>query len=183
MTNILSILLGNLTSGPETIRFPDRAAPRPWYRGSVVQNAKRCISCGICDTVCVSGAIELRTFDDHAEWAYDPGRCTFCGRCVLQCPVGALRQENDRLAPYADQGALVVTSVMAYPACTECGSPALPFGSHMLKRLLGASDEIFQRARLCEKCRQHRTQEAFKEAALKVAAAPQPNAGGRTDER
>jgi formate hydrogenlyase subunit 6/NADH:ubiquinone oxidoreductase subunit I len=167
VTNIVHIIYGNLTSGPETLRYPDRVTPAARFRGAIIHNPERCIACGICDAVCVSGATELHTYEDHAEWSYDPGRCTFCSRCVAQCPVGALRQEDDRIAPYANQRSMVTKHIMAYPTCPVCGSPALPFGKSILRRAFsGTSDEIFERAQLCERCRQRRTQTALRDTAL-----------------
>lgn len=163
MTNIISIIVSNLTSGPETRRFPDREAPAADFRGSVRMDPEKCMACGICDHVCVSGAIELRAYDDHCEWNYDPGRCTFCARCVDHCPARALAQEGDRPDPYEGSGALVTKLTVAYPACPECGDPALPFDDIVLKRAFSEiSDDIRNRVHLCERCRRRLTQSALK---------------------
>ena len=163
MTNIISIILGNLADGPETQRFPEREVPAADFRGSVCLDPGKCMACGICDHVCVSGAIELRAYEDHCEWNYDPGRCTFCARCVDHCPAHALAQEGDRTAPYQGSGALSTRTDVAYPACPECGSPALPFDDVVLKRAFyEISDDIRNRVHLCERCRRRLTQSVLK---------------------
>ena len=184
MTNILSIILGSLARGPETLQFPERVEPEARFRGAVTMNPERCIACGICHHVCVSNAIELRTFEDHAEWSYDPGACTFCSRCVAQCPVGALKQEGDRPATYETPGALRTRLKVTYPKCPECGEPALPYANSVLRRAFsGISDEIKERGHLCARCRRHRTQEALKESVLKGSMTTPEETEGNTDER
>lgn len=165
MTSILTVLFGNLSQGPETLRFPDRAAPAPEYRGAVTMDPEKCMVCGICDHVCVSGAIELRAYEDRGQWNYDPGRCTFCARCVDHCPARALTQGSDRPAPYAVAGAQSVRVDVEYPACPECGNPALPFNEAILGRAFAEiSDEIRQRVHLCDKCRRRATQSTLRES-------------------
>lgn len=165
MANILTVLLGNLSKGPETLRFPDRAVPAAEYRGAVKIDPEKCMVCGICDHVCVSGAIELRACEDHGEWNYDPGRCTFCARCVDHCPVQALSQEADRPASYGVAGALSVRQDVAYPTCPECGNPALPVSEAILGRAFAEiSDEIRQRVHLCDKCRRRAAQSVLRRA-------------------
>jgi ferredoxin len=165
VTSILNVLFGNFSQGTETLRFPDRAVPAAEYRGAVVIDREKCMVCGICDYVCVSGAIELHAYDDHGEWNYDPGRCTFCARCVDHCPAKALAQESDRPVSYGVAGALSVREEVAYPACPECGNPALPFDEAVLGRAFAeVSDELRQRVHLCEKCRRRATQSVMKKS-------------------
>jgi ferredoxin len=163
MTNILNVIFGNLGSGPETLRFPGRAVPALDYRGAVTMDPAKCMVCGICDHVCVSGAIELRAHEDHGRWSYDPGRCTFCSRCVDHCPARALSHDPDRSAPYATAGALAVRNDVPYPTCPECGGPALPFEEAVLGRAFAEiSDEIRERVHLCDRCRRRAAQSALK---------------------
>ncbi len=58
--------------------------------GQVVISPTLCVSCGICETLCPIGAIEL--FEDV------PYVCDLCGgdpRCVKACTLGAIRYEPD----------------------------------------------------------------------------------------
>lgn len=157
--NIFTLIRQNFSQGPVTLRFPKRPEPQSEYRGPVVMDNDKCLACGICDHVCVSGAIAVKAFDDHFEWTYDPGRCTFCGRCVDHCPGQALTQESDHAPSYAASGALRLTEQVAYPACPECGRPALPFNDHMLSVAFGeVTDQLRHRIHLCDRCRLKLTQ-------------------------
>lgn len=45
----------------------------------------RCAGCGICQDVCLAGAIAVEKIAQ-----VDPKHCTGCGSCIQQCPSGAL---------------------------------------------------------------------------------------------
>ncbi len=41
---------------------------------------------------CTSRAIEFKAGKGEFTWSYDPGQCTFCGRCVEGCTEHALKE-------------------------------------------------------------------------------------------
>lgn len=65
----------------------------------------KCIGCGICQTNCPNGTIQLTTkmvdLPDGKKkrkldtYLYDLGSCTFCMLCVTTCPQDALEFTND----------------------------------------------------------------------------------------
>lgn len=65
----------------------------------------KCIGCGICQTNCPNGTIQLTTkmveLPDGKKkrkldkYMYDLGSCTFCMLCVTTCPQDALEFSND----------------------------------------------------------------------------------------
>jgi NADH-quinone oxidoreductase subunit I len=75
------------------------------FKGEVImphdaQNQHRCTGCGICETNCPNGSIEIitdridlpdgekkRIIDKHI---YHLSMCTFCGLCIKTCPSEAL---------------------------------------------------------------------------------------------
>jgi len=54
----------------------------------VLWDENRCIQCGVCVTLCPSGALS----SDPATRlvSYDPGKCAACEYCLRICPVQAL---------------------------------------------------------------------------------------------
>ena len=176
--NILTLISRNLRRGPGTLRYPERAAPGAEFRGLVRNDTVRCIACGICDYVCVSGAIVVTGHDDRCDWTYDPGRCTFCGRCVDLCPGEALSQDGDRAPTYARSGDLAQGEQITYPACPECGLPARPYNERLL--MIAHDDispEFRERIKLCERCRRRRSQTVLTKG-LGGAADTERNADG-----
>lgn len=83
--NILTMLWKNLLRGPETLRFPMRPPVSRGYRGLVHFDSELCTGCALCRFSCTSRAIEYKAGKGEFTWSYDPGRCTFCGRCVDAC--------------------------------------------------------------------------------------------------
>jgi NADH-quinone oxidoreductase subunit I len=75
------------------------------FRGEVImphneKNEHRCTGCGICETACPNGSIEIvsrkvtgedgktrRAIDKHI---YNLGMCTFCNLCIKSCPSKAI---------------------------------------------------------------------------------------------
>jgi ech hydrogenase subunit F len=153
-TNIFTVVSRNFRRQAVTLRFPDRPAPDGELRGSVGIDTAKCLTCGICDYVCVSGAIGVEAGESGMDWHYEPGRCTFCGRCVDHCPGDALAQEGDVVPPYARSGELSKHVKVDYPACPDCGRPARPLNERLLAKAYGeTSDELRRRALLCQRCR------------------------------
>lgn len=91
--NILTLLFGNLRRGVVTLRFPACPPVREGYRGMVRFEPSRCIGCAVCRFRCTTGAIAFQPGRTEFTWSYDPGLCTFCGRCVEGCKEHALSQE------------------------------------------------------------------------------------------
>ncbi|MCL2783698.1 MAG: hypothetical protein FWD80_07000, partial [Propionibacteriaceae bacterium] len=70
--NVVSLVLGNWLRRPATNRFPSRPIPSAGYRGPVVVDPDICVTCGTCEHVCVSAAIEVLQHDASGTWTYDP---------------------------------------------------------------------------------------------------------------
>jgi formate hydrogenlyase subunit 6/NADH:ubiquinone oxidoreductase subunit I len=90
---ILSMLSRNLWRGVTTLRFPARPPVTMGFRGLVRMNPALCIGCAICRFRCTARAITFSAGKNEFTWSYDPGQCTFCGRCVEGCKENALTQE------------------------------------------------------------------------------------------
>ncbi len=65
----------------------------------------KCIACGICQTSCPNGTIDIQTkmvdMPDGKKkkkldkYMYDLGSCTFCMLCVTNCPTKAIKFSNE----------------------------------------------------------------------------------------
>jgi len=110
--NILTMLWKNLWGGSRTLQFPARPSIYQRFRGLVKFDAEKCIGCGICKNRCTSRAIEFKGGKTEYTWSYDPGQCTFCGRCIEGCKDGAIWQEEDTPPIYTQHGELKETHTM-----------------------------------------------------------------------
>jgi formate hydrogenlyase subunit 6/NADH:ubiquinone oxidoreductase subunit I len=104
--NILTMLWKNLWGGSRTLLFPARPAMSQGFRGLVRFDPALCSGCAICKFRCTSRAITYRAGKGEFTWSYDPGQCTFCGRCVEGCKTGALSQDPECPPVYLTIGAL-----------------------------------------------------------------------------
>ena len=93
--NILTMLWKNLWGGSRTLLFPERPQVSEHYRGLVRFDPTLCSGCAICRMRCTARAIEFKTGKGEFTWSYDPGHCTFCGRCVEGCKEHALSQDSE----------------------------------------------------------------------------------------
>jgi formate hydrogenlyase subunit 6/NADH:ubiquinone oxidoreductase subunit I len=91
---ILTMLWQNLWGGSRTMVFPARPEVTANYRGLVRFDPALCSGCAICKMRCTAKAIEFKTGKGEFTWSYEPGQCTFCGRCVEGCKDHALSQES-----------------------------------------------------------------------------------------
>lgn len=104
--NIFSMLWKNLWGGSRTLHFPAHPGISERFRGLVQFDEEKCIGCGICKSRCTSRAIDFKGGKSEFTWSYDPGQCTFCGRCVEGCKDHALSQAQDTPPIYTTQGEL-----------------------------------------------------------------------------
>lgn len=66
--------------------FGVKGAMKPtWYK-------EKCNYCGLCETVCPSGAIQVDK--TNKSLTYNESQCLLCGRCVKKCPSKAWEGES-----------------------------------------------------------------------------------------
>lgn len=134
--NILRLIFQNLWRGPVSFRLPHpHQCTSETYRGLIQNDAERCVGCGSCAYVCPTAAIEVKRSGDTYEWIYDPGKCTFCGRCIDRCKPNTLTMESKLPPLYSTQGELRQVLTMqrkrpvrpaAAPAATAANAIAEP---------------------------------------------------------
>jgi formate hydrogenlyase subunit 6/NADH:ubiquinone oxidoreductase subunit I len=110
---ILSMLWRNLWGGSRTLLFPARPKVSEHYRGLVCFDPTLCSGCAICKMRCTARAIEFKTGKGKFTWSYNPGQCTFCGRCVEGCKTHALHQDSACPPIYLTPGELSTSYTVA----------------------------------------------------------------------
>ena len=125
--NILTMLWKNLWGGSRTTLFPARPKVTERYRGLVRFDPALCSGCAICKMRCTSRAIEFKSGKGEFTWSYEPGQCTFCGRCVEGCKDHVLSQESETPPIYLTIGELKKSYTVARkPPAPRPAAPAAP---------------------------------------------------------
>jgi formate hydrogenlyase subunit 6/NADH:ubiquinone oxidoreductase subunit I len=138
--NILTMMWKNLWGGSRTMLFPARPKVSEHYRGLVRFDPALCSGCAICKMRCTARAIEFKAGKGEYTWSYDPGHCTFCGRCVEGCKEHALSQDSECPPIYLTIGELknsytvarkqtVKPAVAAPPAAAVPATEPVPGGT------------------------------------------------------
>lgn len=73
-----------------TVEYPRERRKYPeCFRGFIVFDKDKCISCFRCAQICPANAIQMEYFE-NAYPGIDYSKCIFCHFCVDSCPTGAL---------------------------------------------------------------------------------------------
>jgi formate hydrogenlyase subunit 6 len=159
MLKILKLIAGNIAANVATIRLPGSVPTPALFRGAVTLNTEKCLGCGMCSYVCVSNAITGSEQAKAYAWAYEPGRCTFCARCVDRCPGHALSMDSNQVQCYEHPGELAAQHLVQFRSCAECGNPVRFASDELLERAFEhVKEETRELLRLCERCRRRRLQ-------------------------
>ncbi len=94
----------------ERRRYPDI------FRGFIVFDKDKCISCFRCAQICPANAIKMEFYDRYYP-SIDYAKCIFCHFCVDSCPTGALRTSkvHDIAFKSLEEMHLHTTQIMKIP--------------------------------------------------------------------
>ena len=88
--------------------------------GEIRIDPLRCVDCGICSSVCPSGALQ---FDPGLQaLRFEGGRCLVCEQCIPSCPLQAIALVLDPAAAVGPSGADHQPDAPAAPLRTPGGS-------------------------------------------------------------
>ena len=91
MVFMIPVVIRNLLSGSATRPYPRTSRLLfAGTRGQLVNDAEKCILCGVCARKCPSQCLTVKR--EEGLWQCDPFACVFCGVCVEVCPTGSLVQ-------------------------------------------------------------------------------------------
>lgn len=125
--NIFRLIFENLRHGTVSFRLPhSHECTSNQYRGLIHNDPERCVGCGACAYVCPTAAIEVTRSGDTYQWAYDPGKCTFCARCIDRCRPNTLTMESKLPPLYSTQGELKQVLDMVRKRPVRPAAPATP---------------------------------------------------------
>lgn len=87
-----------------TTQYPRERRKMPdCFRGYILFDPERCISCFQCSFVCPANAIWMKEAPSGRYYpTLDYGKCIFCHFCVDTCPGGALKQTKIHDVAYKD---------------------------------------------------------------------------------
>ena len=122
--NIFAMLWKNLTGHARTLHYPARPALSAGFRGLVRFDPELCTGCAMCRFRCTARAITYVAGKGDFTWSYNPGHCTFCGRCVDGCKTHALHQDTECPPVYSDLESLKQTYTVARRKPAERATPA-----------------------------------------------------------
>lgn len=90
------------------------------FRGKVVmphdeiENTHQCTGCGICQTACPNGTIQILTVKDEEtkkkkldQFVYRFETCIICNHCIEACPFDAIAMSNDFETAVFDRRSLI----------------------------------------------------------------------------
>lgn len=93
-----------------TIQYPRERRDVPDnFRGFILFDIEKCISCFRCTFICPANAIQMKSQKDGRYYpCIDYAKCVFCHFCVDSCQVGALKQSKIHDVAFKDMDEMFI---------------------------------------------------------------------------
>lgn len=95
MPPIVREIASCIVKKPFTRKYPVVKVEAPeGFRGKHLFDPMKCISCGLCERDCPSGAIELVEVSGKKMPVFHLDKCLFCYQCAESCPRDAIKSST-----------------------------------------------------------------------------------------
>jgi formate hydrogenlyase subunit 6/NADH:ubiquinone oxidoreductase subunit I len=98
----------------------------PNGRGKHEFDEEKCIGCQACRNVCPNYTINVQDENEKRTVSVFLGRCTFCGRCMFDCPEEAIKLTPQYEFASTSRDNLYVRNSVERKKCSNCGEYLLP---------------------------------------------------------
>lgn len=116
-----------------TVDYPGGSWPGKKYsfivpngRGKHEFDPDKCIGCAACRNVCPNYTISILDKDDKRTVSVFLGRCTFCGRCMFDCPEEAIKLTPQYEFASTSREDLCIENTLERNKCKNCGEYLFP---------------------------------------------------------
>jgi formate hydrogenlyase subunit 6/NADH:ubiquinone oxidoreductase subunit I len=137
---------------PESsMKGPFSGGPRPL--GKLTLDISQCTGCGVCITICPSGALTVSASGESGyQLLFRSANCTACNLCVEDCPEKCLHLERIAEPDKVDSPVVLFEDKVAL--CPECGSPIAPRAMvNRIRTRIIATGQSSRRLELCPACK------------------------------
>ncbi len=121
--------------------------------GKLTLDASKCTGCGVCATVCTTGALSNLSATGSCKLVFRQEACIGCAQCVETCPEKCLHVTKVLQFDKLNHQTETIFEV-EFVRCRSCGAPVAPKAMiDAVRSRLGTTGEAVSRLEMCSSCR------------------------------